>query len=106
MRWSVLPAILIAGACVSTTAADLAQRDVEATFTSSKSPQEFAACVADNIAATESRGEGDHLWVLINDGYGVPIARWDFTRTANGSKAEARATPLATRSDAKVQSCA
>lgn len=106
MRWVIVAAAVAVTGC-ATTPAKLATKEVKASFESAKSARDFAYCVAENLSdASGVQGEGDHYWVLIQGSFGNYFARWDFTSTKGGSKAEVRATGMATRGDGTVEDCA
>lgn len=98
-------AMLLSGC--ATSAAGLAKSDVELTLFSDKSPQDWATCSAETMIGPVSlRNDGDHYWLLRINGYQVPTARWDFTSTDTGSKAELRATISINTGDERVKACA
>lgn len=105
MRYLPLAFLALAGCTMS--ASGLSKTEVEQTLTSTKSPQAFATCAAETmIGNPQLRGEGDHYWILRMNGYGVPTARWDFTATGTGSRAELRSSIPVNTGDERVKACA
>lgn len=97
---------LLSGCAMS--AGGLAKTDVSTTVTSQKSPKDFATCSAESmIGGVELRNDGpDHYWLMRENMYGIPIIRWDFKSTPQGSIAELRATLKINVGDEKVRACA
>lgn len=69
----------------ATTSAGLYESPVEETFTSTKPPSTVANCAADHMrGGAEVRNDGNHYWVLRQNGYGMTVVRWDFIPDGNG----------------------
>jgi hypothetical protein len=98
--------LLISGCSMS--AAGLERGRLQMTIDSPKSAKAFAECSADTmIGNVQVRGEGDHLWVLRFNAYGVPVTRWDFrTKEGGGSRAELRSSVPINTGDERVRNCA
>ena len=107
MRVAFVALAMLLPGC-ATSPAGLAQMGVEETLQSKKSAQDFATCVAEILQGqAELRGSGDHYWVLRENGWGVPIVRWDFKNVVTGgSIAELRATAIIGAGKDKVRGCA
>ena len=103
---AILSAVALSGC--ATTAAGLLNSNVEQTIESTKSPQQFAECVVDNMSGqTDIRGSGDHFYVLRFSGYQMPYARWDFRARPGGSVAELRRINISVGSgEGDVRACA
>ena len=108
MKKTVIAMSLMALAGCAFSPAGLGRMPVEHTLASNKPAQVFATCVAEILQGqAELRGSGSHYWILRENGYGVPIVRWDFTDQPNGgSLAELRASGLFGAAKDKVQRCA
>ena len=106
-QFLLLPILLFVGGC-ATSSAGLYRMGVEHVITGTKPAQDFATCAAEVMQGNPTlRGNGGHWWVLRENGYGVPIVRWDFTdKPSGGSTAELRATAIAGAAKDKVQRCA
>lgn len=105
MKYAFIALLALSGC--ATSAAGLADSKVDTTVTSPKSAQAFATCVAEALVGNNQlRNDGDHYWVLRLNTFGVPISRWDFRNTQNGSTAELRATINVNSGDEKVRACA
>lgn len=77
--------LLMSLSACATTAAGLAESEISESYASAKRPSTVATCAADRMrGGAEVRNDGDHYWVLRNNTYGIPIARWDFWPTAEG----------------------
>lgn len=102
----VLVSALAVSGC-ATSAAGLAESDVEMTLFSEKSPQAWATCAAESmIGSVDLRNDGTNWWVLRSNNFQTPVARWDFTPVAaGGSKAELRATISINTGDERVKAC-
>jgi hypothetical protein len=106
------PIAALAACCIlsgcATSAAGLLRRGVDQTIESQKSSSDFATCVFNSLRwDPDLFRNGDHYWVVRNNGYGVPIIRWDFTpREGGGSKAELRSSFGMTVGDERVRACA
>jgi hypothetical protein len=107
MRIPFVALLITLGGC-ATSAAGLYQSKVEMTVESAKSAQSFATCSVETmIANNQLRNEGDHYWILRMNGYGVPVARWDFTnKPGGGSVAELRSSIGINTGDDRVKGCA
>lgn len=72
-------------AACATSGAGLLNSNVEETYASAKPPGTVANCAADRMSGSvDVRNDGDHYWVLRNNGYGIPTVRWDFRPDGNG----------------------
>lgn len=106
MKAIILAAGLSLGGCTMS-AKGLANSDLDMTVASTKSAQAFATCSAESmIGNNQLRNDGDHYWILRTNMYGVPITRWDFKPTPNGSIAELRSSLGVNVGDERVKACA
>lgn len=108
MRPVIVAVVVLLPAC-ATSAAGLANSEIEETILSAKSPREFAECSIERMSGnTDIRGDGDHLYVLRFSGYQSPYARWDFkARPGGGSIAELRSVNISYGSGVgDVRACA
>lgn len=81
---SLLAAAL--GGC-AWSAEGLGRAKIEDTYTSTKPASEIAGCVASRLMGSNpafQQGEG-HWVVVRNNGYGVPIVRWDIIQQSDGT---------------------
>jgi len=72
---------------------------------STKSPNDFATCVASALQEEVRTARGS-THVIIKNHLGVHVARWDFLSTSNGSQAELRASAKYDPQTEKVKACA
>lgn len=102
-----LVAALSLGLCAcATTAAGLAESEIEETYTSAKAPSTVATCAADRMrGGAEVRNDGQHYWVLRNNGYGLPVARWDFYPSDGGTRIELRRSIPINSGSGDVRAC-
>lgn len=102
----VFPILALAGC--ATSSAGLYQMSVEHRLSGSKSAQEWATCTADLMQGSPTlRGSGGHWWLTRDNGYGIPIIRWDFTdQPGGGSIAELRANAITGAAKDKLARCA
>jgi hypothetical protein len=85
----------------------LEKSDLDMSVQSAKSAKDFATCSAETmIGNNQLRSEGDHYWILRFNGYGIPVARWDFKPTHGGSIAELRSTIGINSGDERIRACA
>lgn len=104
MRTFALSLVVFAAGCASTPAGLLETR-VEESIVSQKTPQNFATCVAENMAGdVELRSAEGRYWVLVSV-FDTPRHRWDFSETPNGSIAELRSTGFAGAGKGTVENC-
>lgn len=105
MRYLVILAALPLSACAMS-ASGLYRSPVEQTFTSARSPQSVATCVAESLNGNvQMRNNGEHYWVLRFNGYQVPQIRWDFLPRDGGSTVELRTSINIASGDDKVRAC-
>ncbi|MBB3034052.1 hypothetical protein [Alteriqipengyuania lutimaris] len=91
----------------ATSAAGLAATEIDASYSSEKSPKDWALCVAEAFQGSNMlRDDGTNWWIIRPNSYGVPISRWDFKPTPTGSVAELRSSIGLSDGDDKVRSCA
>lgn len=86
----------------------LGRAKVENTYTSSKPASEVAGCVASRLMGSNPAFQsGEGHWVVVrNNGYGVPIVRWDIYQTAEGgSNIEFRRSVAIMSGEQKAASC-
>lgn len=64
----------------------LGRSKIEDTYTSSKPASEVAGCVASRLMGSNPAfQQSENHWVVVrNNGYGVPIVRWDIIQQPEG----------------------
>lgn len=74
---------------------------------SAKAPSQVATCAAETLMGTPTlRNDGDHYWVIRNNGYGMPAVRWDFKPDGSGGTViERRSTVYVSKGDDKIRAC-
>jgi hypothetical protein len=97
--------MLISGC--ATTAAGLGEAKVDETFTSAKLPSAVATCAVESlIGDPQIRNDGDHYWIIRNNGYGLPAVRWDFLpREGGGTTIELRSAINMNSGADKIRPC-
>jgi hypothetical protein len=65
----------------------LGRAKIEDTYTSKKPASEVAGCVASRLMGSNPAfQQADGHWVVVrNNGYGVPIVRWDIIQQSDGT---------------------
>lgn len=93
MRYLLLAPVMGLAAC-ATTGAGLGRTDVEDVLASTKAPAEVAQCASSRLAGRPRVRDGENrsYWLARNNGYGVPVTRWDFIPVGNGTRVERRTT--------------
>ena len=105
MRYLAILFAVPLSACAMS-ASGLYRSSVEQTFTSTRSPQSVATCVAESLNGNvQMRNDGQHYWVLRYNGYQVPQIRWDFLPTEAGTRVELRTSIDIASGDEKVRAC-
>lgn len=91
----------------ATSAAGLSKGKVDESYSSAKAPSAVATCVVETLVGDPVlRNEGDHYWIIRNNGYGMPAVRWDFLPKAGGGTAiELRSAIGINNGSDKVRSC-
>lgn len=104
--FAMVSAALVSGC--ATTAAGLADAEVDASLTSDKAPREIALCAAESFNGNPKLGnDGDHYWLTRSNTYGATVTRWDFRpRQGGGTDIELRASIPVNSGDEKVRACA
>jgi len=99
-------AVLASGCAWS--AEGLGRAKVEDTYTSAKPASEVAGCVASRLMGSNpafQQSEG-HWVVVRNNGYGVPIVRWDIIQNREGgSTIEFRRSVAMMSGESKAATC-
>jgi len=86
----------------------LGRAKIEDTYTSTKSASDVAGCVASRLMGSNPAfQDGEGHWVVVrNNGYGVPIVRWDiFQQPDGGSKIEFRRSVAMMSGEQKAATC-
>lgn len=86
----------------------LGRAKIEDTYTSQKKASDVAGCIASRLMGSNpafQQGEG-HWVVVRNNGYGVPIVRWDVIQQPDGtSKIEFRRSMAIMSGEQKAATC-
>lgn len=97
----------VLGGC-AWSAEGLGRAKIEDTYTSKKPAAEVAGCVSSRLMGSNpafQQGEG-HWVVVRNNGYGVPIVRWDIIQQSDGtSKIEFRRSVAIMSGEEKAATC-
>lgn len=106
MMIAALPLLLVCGCAASQ--AGLANDKLIESFHSAKPAGVVAGCVQQNLRANPSLGtDGTNYWVTRQNGYGMPVVRYDFKPDANGgSTVEYRSRLRINNGLGKVKHCA
>lgn len=107
MRIAVVGALLLLGGC-AWSAEGLGRAKIEDTYASKKPASEVAGCVASRLMGSNPAfQEGEGHWVVVrNNGYGVPIVRWDiYQQTDGSSKIEFRRSVAMMSGEDKAATC-
>lgn len=92
-RIAALSAAALALAGCTTTAGGLAELELDDTYESDKSPKAVAICAAERMTGSELRDDDVNYWIIRDNGWGVPVVRWDFKpREGGGTIVELRAS--------------
>lgn len=102
--------ICLAAATLSgcaTSVAGLGRDEVDMTLTSAKPPRQVATCLATTLIGSNPLLElsDTHFAVIRNNGYGVPVVRWDIIGTPTGSRVELRASIGINTGDERARAC-
>lgn len=102
----VIGALLVSGCAMS--AEGLGRAKIEDTYTSEKPASEIAGCVASRLMGSNPAfQESDGHWVVVrNNGYGIPIVRWDIIeQDGGGSRIEFRRSVAMMSGEEKAATC-
>ncbi|HTH10773.1 MAG TPA: hypothetical protein VMA55_14495 [Acidovorax sp.] len=86
----------------------LGRAKIEDTYTSIKPAAEVAGCVSSRLMGSNPAfQEGEGHWVVVrNNGYGIPIVRFDIMQQPDGgSKIEFRRSVAIMSGEKKAESC-
>jgi hypothetical protein len=99
--------LLLALAGCATSAAGIGKGKVEKTWTSQKEPQQVAGCLASRLNGSNPtfQDENGHYVVARNNGWGVPIVRYDVFKEGAATKIELRSSFSVGRGSDKLESC-
>jgi hypothetical protein len=104
---AVLASTALLGGC-AWSAEGLGRAKIEDSYTSSKPASEIAGCVASRLMGSNPafQQEEGHWVVVRNNGYGVPIVRWDIIQQSDGtSKIEFRRSVAMMSGEQKAATC-
>lgn len=106
MRVLVLASAALLAGC-ATSAAGLKKGDVEKEWTSAREPKQVAGCVASKLIGSNPvfEDEDGHLVVVRNNGYGVPMVRYDIFAANGSTRVELRSSVGIGRGPDKLESC-
>lgn len=106
MRVAVLPALVLLSGC-AVSAAGLSKGAVEKSWTSAKSPQQVSGCLASKLIGSNPvfQDEQGHYVVVRNNGYGVPVVRYDIYAAGGSTAVELRSSLGVGRGSDKLESC-
>lgn len=99
-------AALLSGCAWS--AEGLGRAKIEDTYTSEKNASDVAGCVASRLMGSNPAfQDGEGHWVVVrNNGYGIPIVRWDiYQQPEGGSKIEFRRSVAMMSGEEKAATC-
>lgn len=99
----LLPLVLVAGC--STTNAGLAERDVVASYQSTKAPRDLADCLSRNVTWTKIDPTPEGFVTFRRNPYGVPMSRYDVTPADGGSAVVIRSNASFAAGLDKVSAC-
>lgn len=86
--------------------AGLLNSPVIQTLTSDKPAGEVSACVQQHLNGGPTQGtDGTKYWVTRQNGYGMPVVRYDFIPAAHGSIVEYRSKLRINNGLPKVRAC-
>lgn len=91
----------------ATSAAGIREGKVEKSWTSQKAPQQVAGCVASKLIGSNPvfQDENGAYVVVRNNGYGIPMVRYDIYSDAGVTKIELRSNVGMFRGSDKLESC-
>ena len=99
-------AALLSGCAWS--AEGLGRAKIEDTYTSTKNASDVAGCVAARLMGSNPAfQDGEGHWVVVrNNGYGIPIVRWDiYQKPEGGSNIEFRRSVAVMSGEKKAETC-
>lgn len=105
MRVILIATLALAGC--ATSAAGLKKGDVERQWTSAKAPEQVAGCLAEKLIASNPvfKDEQGHHVVVRNNGYGIPISRYDIYAVNGTTRVELRSSISINQGADKLESC-
>jgi len=107
MRYMMIGCALLVSGC-AWSAEGLGRSNIEDTYTSDKDASNVAGCIASRLhGSNPAFQEGEGHWVVYrNNGYGVPIVRWDiYQREEGGSNIEFRRSVAMMSGEEKAATC-
>lgn len=108
IRFAITSALAFSVAGCAWSAEGLGRSKIEDTYTSNKPASEVAGCVTSRLMGSNpafQQGEG-HWVVVRNNGYGVPIVRFDIIdQPEGGSKIEFRRSVAMMSGEEKAATC-
>jgi len=106
MKLLIVLGLLTVGGC-ATSAAVLREGVAEKSWISSKQPQQVAGCVASKLIGSNPvfQDEDGHYVVLRNNGYGIPMVRYDIYSEGGATKVEVRSNGGMFRGSDKLETC-
>lgn len=106
MRIGVLGAALALAGC-ATSAAGLKKGQVEKEWSSAREPKQVAGCLASKLVGSNPvlEEEDEHFVVVRNNGYGLPMVRFDIFKRDGATRVELRSTLGFGRGADKLESC-
>jgi hypothetical protein len=105
MRIVVVSALFVAGC--ATSAAGLKQGKIEKQWSSNRPAQQVAGCLAAQLIGSNPTfvDEDGHHVVVRNNGYGIPMVRYDIFESDGKTTVELRSSAGVGRGSDKLESC-
>lgn len=106
MKVALVPLALALTGC-ATSADGIRKGEVEKSWSSQKAPQQVAGCVASKLIGSNPvfQDEDGHYVVVRNNGYGIPMVRYDIFERDGSTTVELRSNLGAFRGSDKLESC-
>lgn len=106
VKFAGIPFLLVLAGCAHSLDY-LAQKPVEAEFTSSKPARQVADCYRQQVYSPMELMEPEpgHFIIPLANGYGAQMGRWDFWDTEAGSRIELRSNLAFGEGEDKMKGC-